>query len=82
MKLLFDENPSFKLADLVAREFPGSSHIDLLKMQGSTDSCVWERAKAEDYIIVSKDNSHYWKPNGGDRIRLISKACRSISDKV
>ena len=31
---------------------------------------------------IAKNNSHYWKPNGVDRIRLISKACRSISDKV
>ncbi|VFN06210.1 MAG: hypothetical protein BECKG1743F_GA0114225_111923 [Candidatus Kentron sp. G] len=27
-------------------------------------------------------NSHYWKSSGVDRIRLISKARRSISDKA
>ncbi|VFM98420.1 MAG: hypothetical protein BECKG1743D_GA0114223_102893 [Candidatus Kentron sp. G] len=28
------------------------------------------------------ENSYYRKSSGVDRIRLISKACRSISDKV
>ncbi len=56
MKLLFDENISLKLVSLVAQEFPESSHIDFLRMQGSTDSNIWEYAKAENYIIVSKDN--------------------------
>ncbi|VFM97753.1 MAG: hypothetical protein BECKG1743D_GA0114223_108813 [Candidatus Kentron sp. G] len=32
--------------------------------------------------VIHLDISHYWKPNGVDRIRSISKACRSISDKV
>jgi len=56
MKLLFDENISLKLVNLVAKEFPESNHIDFLKMQGTTDSNIWEYAKTESYIIVSKDN--------------------------
>ena len=56
MKLLFDENISLKLVNLVVKEFPKSNHIDFLRMQGTTDSCIWEYAKTENYIIVSKDN--------------------------
>ncbi len=56
MKLLFDENVSLKLVNLVIKEFPESNHIDFLKMQGTTDSNIWEYAKTENYIIVSKDN--------------------------
>ncbi|MCP4702196.1 MAG: hypothetical protein GY862_35855 [Gammaproteobacteria bacterium] len=56
MKLLFDENISSKLVKFLAKDFPESSHIDFLKMQGAADSDIWEYARTENYIIVSKDN--------------------------
>jgi predicted nuclease of predicted toxin-antitoxin system len=56
MKLLLDENISSKLVKFLVDEFPESSHIDYLRMQGTTDSDIWEYAKKEGYIIVSKDN--------------------------
>jgi predicted nuclease of predicted toxin-antitoxin system len=56
MKLLLDENISSKLVKFLTNEFPESSHIDFLKMQGATDTSIWEYAKTENYIIVSKDN--------------------------
>ncbi len=56
MKLLLDENISSKLVKFLMKDFPGSSHIDYLKMQGSTDTNIWEYAKNENFIIVSKDN--------------------------
>lgn len=56
MKLLLDENISSKLVKFLVDEFPESSHIDYLRMQGTTDSDIWEYAKKEAYIIVSKDN--------------------------
>ncbi len=56
MKLLLDENISSKLVKFLMQDFPESSHIDYLKMQGSTDTNIWEYAKNENYIIVSKDN--------------------------
>ena len=56
MKLLLDENISSKLIKFLARDFPESSHIDFLKMQGTTDTSIWAYAQTNDYIIVSKDN--------------------------
>ncbi|MFK5894312.1 MAG: DUF5615 family PIN-like protein [Pseudomonadota bacterium] len=56
MKLLFDENISAKLVKLLADQFPDSSHIDLLNMQGESDTIVWDYAKCNNYIIMSKDN--------------------------
>ena len=56
MKLLFDENLSSKLVSLLSEKFPKSSHIEFLKMQGTTDGNIWEYARTENYIIVSKDN--------------------------
>lgn len=56
MRLLLDENISSKLVRFLTKDFPESSYIDLLKMQGTTDTNIWEYAKTKDYIIVSKDN--------------------------
>lgn len=56
MKLLFDENLSPKLVALLAREFPGSNHLDLLRKRGVTDGTVWNYAKDETFILVSKDS--------------------------
>lgn len=56
MKLLLDENISSKLVKYLIDDFPESSHIDYLQMQGTTDTDIWEYAKKQEYIIVSKDN--------------------------
>lgn len=56
VKLLFDENLSPKLVHLLATEFPDSSHVELLQLRGSTDTTLWELAKRQGYILVSKDN--------------------------
>jgi len=56
MRLLLDENISARLIKSLVKDFPDSSHIDYLKMQGSTDTRIWDYAKQEHYVIVSKDN--------------------------
>lgn len=40
MKLLLDENISAKLIKYLIDPFPGSSHIDYLQMQGTTDTNI------------------------------------------
>ena len=56
MKLLFDENLSRRLVDLLAAEFPGSSHPDLIGIPGATDTGLWNYALQHGFTIVSKDN--------------------------
>ncbi len=56
MKLLFDENLSPKLVDHLADVYPNSSHIELLGMRGCTDTKIWNLAKQEGYVLVSKDD--------------------------
>lgn len=56
MKLLLDENISARIVKYLIQDFPDSNHIDYLKMQGCTDTIIWDFAKLHDYIIVSKDN--------------------------
>ena len=56
MKLLFDENLSPKLVLLLRFDFPKSSQVDLLGLRGATDRKVWDYAKENHFILVSKDN--------------------------
>ena len=55
MKLLFDENLSPKLAQLLAREYPGSAHASQLGLRAAEDRKIWQHAREHDFAIVSKD---------------------------
>ncbi|HYE36760.1 DUF5615 family PIN-like protein [Methylocaldum sp.] len=59
MKLLFDENLSPRLASALTDLFPGSSHVHSLGLGGADDVAVWERAKLDGFILVSKDSDFY-----------------------
>ena len=56
MKLLFDENLSHKLAWLLADLFPDSLHVRDVGLKAADDPVVWEYAKDNDLMIVSKDS--------------------------
>jgi len=55
VKLLFDENLSPKLPRLLADLFPDSLHVRDVDMKATDDPIVWDYAKDNDCIIVSKD---------------------------
>ena len=56
MKLLFDENLSHTLVRLLADLFPGSIHVREIGLKAADDSVVWEYAKNNGLMIVSKDS--------------------------
>lgn len=56
MKLLFDENLSHKLVDNLSDLFPESLHVRNVGMKGANDPEVWDFAKDNNCIIVSKDS--------------------------
>ncbi|MFN2455192.1 MAG: DUF5615 family PIN-like protein [Pyrinomonadaceae bacterium] len=56
MRLLFDENLSHKLARLLADIFPDSAHVRDVGLKAADDPLVWEYAKDNDLVIVSKDS--------------------------
>jgi predicted nuclease of predicted toxin-antitoxin system len=55
VKLLFDENLSHKLAFLLADIFPHSVHVRDIGLKATSDPLVWDYAKDNDFMIVSKD---------------------------
>ena len=56
MKLLFDENLSHKLVRLLADLFPNSVHVREVGLEAADDPVVWEYAKNNGLMIVSKDS--------------------------
>jgi predicted nuclease of predicted toxin-antitoxin system len=55
VKLLFDENLSHRLVSLLADLFPNSVHVRNIGLKAADDIRVWDFAKVDDLIIVSKD---------------------------
>lgn len=58
-KLLFDENLAARLVDLLWDVYPGSAHVASLNLLGASDRMIWERAGANDFILVTKDEDFH-----------------------
>ena len=56
MKLLFDQNLSFKLCERLSDLFPGSSHVRSVGLAQADDRAVWDYAGANDFTLVSLDS--------------------------
>lgn len=56
MKLLLDENLSRRLIPALQVAFPGSTHVVLVGLERADDLRVWDFAKENDYVILTKDD--------------------------
>lgn len=56
MKLLFDQNLSPRLPRLLADLYPDSLHVCDIGLRDATDTEIWEYAKQNGFVIVSKDS--------------------------
>jgi len=59
VKLLFDQNLSHKLVQRLADLFPDSVHVRDVGLKFAPDPLVWEYAKNNDLMIVSKDSDFH-----------------------
>ena len=59
MKLLFDENLSFRLISLLADLYPNSEHVRNVGLLGHEDQNIWAYAADQDFLLVSKDADFY-----------------------
>lgn len=55
VKLLFDQNLSPKLVKRLADLYPNSDHLDLLGLGTTDDVIVWEQARRNGFVVVTKD---------------------------
>ena len=59
MRLLFDQNISFRLVMELKELFPGSTHTMEVGLETSDDFVVWTYAKQNAFTIVTKDSDIY-----------------------
>ena len=55
MKLLFDQNLSFRLCTHLADLFPGSQQVRTVGLAEATDRAIWDYAKANGFAVASLD---------------------------
>ncbi len=56
MKLLFDQNLSYRLVAALETFYPGSAHVRLLGMERANDETIWHYAKENRFAIVTQDS--------------------------
>jgi predicted nuclease of predicted toxin-antitoxin system len=59
MKLLLDQNISFRIVNKIQDLFPGSKQLRDLGLENSKDSFLWNYAKENNYCIVTFDGDFY-----------------------
>ena len=61
MKLLFDQNLSYRLPELLKELYPDSTHVSIVGLRNAPDIDIWNYAKESDFVIVSKDSDFQQK---------------------
>jgi len=59
MKLLFDQNISFRIIEKVSDLFPDSKQVRQIGLENCEDLEIWEFAKKNDLVIVTFDSDFY-----------------------
>lgn len=59
MKLLLDENLSFRLVALLNHDFPGSTQVKLENLEKSSDMALWLFARQHDFTLVTQDSDFH-----------------------
>ncbi|MGA7937164.1 MAG: DUF5615 family PIN-like protein [Kovacikia sp.] len=59
MKLLLDENLSDRIIPRIKDLYPDSAHMKTLGLTNTDDMLIWEYAKANSFVIVSKDSDFH-----------------------
>jgi predicted nuclease of predicted toxin-antitoxin system len=59
VKLLLDQNLSFRIAENLMALHPDSSHVRLVGLERVDDEAIWNFAQANGYVIVSKDSDFH-----------------------
>jgi predicted nuclease of predicted toxin-antitoxin system len=56
MRLLFDQNLSYRLCKALAGDFPDASQVHLLGLEHADDRVIWDFARTNGFMLVSQDS--------------------------
>jgi predicted nuclease of predicted toxin-antitoxin system len=61
MKILLDENLSFKLKSKLRSVFPNLVHVSDIRLTGQEDESIFEYARNNNFdAIITNDEDYYW----------------------
>ncbi|NJO00592.1 MAG: DUF5615 family PIN-like protein [Bacteroidia bacterium] len=80
MKLLLDQNISYRIIKLLHEFYPEMSQIGRLGMAQTDDAMVWQYARTHNYILVTFD-AYFHERNliSGYPIKIIWLQCQDTS---
>jgi len=61
LKLLLDQNLSYRLLARLEPVFPGTTQIHRLGMEHADDMDIWRFAREQGFVIVTKDSDFFEK---------------------
>lgn len=59
MKILFDQNISFRIVSKISDCFPEAKQVRLLNIENYSDIDIWNFAKENEYTIVTFDSDFF-----------------------
>lgn len=59
MKLLLDQNLSYRMLPQLETVYPGSTHVRLLSLDAAEDKVIWQYARDNGYVIVTQDSDFH-----------------------
>lgn len=59
MKLLLDENLSYRIVSALQDTYPDSTQVRLVGLERVDDHSIWQLAKKNDYVIVTKNDDFH-----------------------
>ena len=95
IKLLFDQNLSYRLVSRVSVYYPDSKHVASLGLEQSSDKDIWQYAKDNGFVLVSKDSDFneistlygfppqiIWLRLGNSRISVAENALKKYKNMI
>ena len=95
IKLLFDQNLSYRLVSRLKEFYPDSAHIASIGLDKSSDMDVWNFAKENGYTLVTKDSDFndictlynfpphiIWLRLGNSRVSIAQDVLIKHKDKI
>ncbi len=59
MKLLFDQNISFRIISRISENFPEAKQVRQVGIENYSDDMIWSYAKDNDFTIVTFDSDFF-----------------------
>ena len=95
MKLLFDQNLSYKLCRALEDVFPGSAQLQRLGLSGADDRAIWRYAAANGFVLVTLDADFIelaavlgsppkliWLRRGNQRTEVVEQMLRDNAEAI